>query len=173
MSTAAIIALGVLVATLAAMAGELALSSFNATRLRALGAVEPADDVYATMRWAYPVGFVAMAAEGAWSGPASANLVVLGLVVFGGAKALKAWAMSTLGPRWCFRVLVPPGAPLVVAGPYRVMHHPNYVAVCGEIVGAACLVAAPLTGAVFLLGFGWLMRRRIAVEDRALGRPGK
>lgn len=170
MSPAVVIALGMLVAVLAVMAGESALSSHNTSRLRARGAVEPPDDVYRIMRWAYPLGFVAMAAEGAWRGPAPANVLVIGVIVFGVAKALKAWAMASLGPRWSFRVLVPPGQPPVVAGPYRLLNHPNYVAVCGEIVGAACLVAAPVSGILFLLGFGWLMRRRIAVEDRALGR---
>jgi methyltransferase len=65
---------------------------------------------------------------------------------------------------------VPPGAALVVGGPYRLMRHPNYLAVVGEIVGAAMIVAAPVTGAIAAVGFGWLLRRRIAVEDRALGR---
>lgn len=170
MSPAVVIALGVLAAVLAVMAGELALSSHNTARLRARGAIEPSGDVYRTMRWAYPLGFAVMAAEGAWQGPASAHVLVVGLLVFGVAKALKAWAMAALGARWSFRVLVPPDEPPVVAGPYRFLNHPNYVAVCGEIIGAACLVAAPISGALFLLGFGWLMRRRIAVEDRALGR---
>jgi isoprenylcysteine carboxyl methyltransferase (ICMT) family protein YpbQ len=50
------------------------------------------------------------------------------------------------------------------------MRHPNYVAVAGEIVGVALTVWAPVTGALSLLGFGTLLRRRIAIEDRALGR---
>ncbi len=67
-------------------------------------------------------------------------------------------------------MLVPPGAPLVAAGPYRWLRHPNYLAVAGEIAGAALLVGAFVSGALVLVGFGWLMRRRIAVEERALGR---
>ena len=50
------------------------------------------------------------------------------------------------------------------------MRHPNYLAVCGEIAGVALIVGAPFTGVASLAGFGWLMLRRIAVEDRALGR---
>jgi uncharacterized protein (TIGR03382 family) len=50
------------------------------------------------------------------------------------------------------------------------MRHPNYLAVCGEIVGVALTVGAPFTGVAALLGVGWLLRRRIAAEDRALGR---
>jgi methyltransferase len=85
------------------------------------------------------------------------------------AKALKFWAIATLGPRWTFRVLVPPGAPLVTGGPYAWVRHPNYLAVIGEFVSFAILVGAPLTGLGSVIGFGALLRRRIRVEERALG----
>lgn len=170
MTVAAIIALGTLAAVLAVMAGEALLSAYNASLLRARGAVEPPDDVYRTMQWAYPVAFVTMAIEGALGAPAPAAVLAAGLVVFGLAKALKAWAIATLGSRWSFRVLVPPGEPPIVAGPYRVLDHPNYVAVVGEILGAALIVGAPISGAVSVVGFGWLMWRRVQIEDRALGR---
>ena len=77
-----------------------------------------------------------MAIEGALSGPASSDLLMGGLAMFGLAKALKVWAISSLGPKWSFRVLVVPGAPLVSAGPYRFMSHPNYLAVVGEMVAS-------------------------------------
>jgi methyltransferase len=67
-------------------------------------------------------------------------------------------------------VLVVPGEPLVASGPYRFIPHPNYLAVAGEIVSAAAIVWAPVTGALATLAFGWLMIARIRVEDRALGR---
>lgn len=172
MPIAAIIALGTFVAVIAVMAGEAVLSAYNASLLRARGAVEPADDPYRTMRWAYPASFAAMALEGALTGPSPPTALAAGLAVFGLAKALKAWAISTLGSRWSFRVLVPPGEPPIVAGPFRFLNHPNYVAVCGEIVGVALIVGAPVMGVLAFAGFGWLMRRRIAVEDRALGRRG-
>jgi len=170
MPIAAIVSLGTLAAVLAVMAGEAVLSSYNASLLRARGAVEPPGDVYRTMQWAYPAAFVAMALEGTLTGPAPMTALGFGLGVFGLAKALKAWAIATLGPRWTFRVLVPPGEPLTAAGPYRLLNHPNYVAVSGEMIGAALIVGAPVSGVVATLGFAWLMRRRIAVEDRALGR---
>jgi len=50
------------------------------------------------------------------------------------------------------------------------MRHPNYLAVLGEILGVALIVWARATGALALAGFGALMWRRIAIEDRALGR---
>ena len=93
---------------------------------------------------------------------------IAGLVLFGWAKALKFWAMTHLGARWTFRVLVLPGAPLVATGPYRLLRHPNYVAVMGEIVAVAVALQAPVAGVAAALGFGWLIRRRIVVEERAL-----
>ena len=45
------------------------------------------------------------------------------------AQALRWWCISTLGPQWNTRVIVVPGATLVAAGPYRLLRHPNYVAV--------------------------------------------
>jgi methyltransferase len=83
------------------------------------------------------------------------------------------WAIASLGPRWSYRVLVLPGAPLITSGPYRVVAHPNYLAVVGEIVSVAAIVWAPITGTLATIGFGWLMIKRIGIEDRALGRSAK
>lgn len=157
-------------AVLLIMAGEAVLSSFNERQLRARGAIEPQGDVIALMRLAYPAAFLAMGIEGALTGPAPANVLIGGLALFGLAKALKVWAISSLGSKWSYRVLVVPGDPLVTTGPYRFISHPNYLAVAGEIVSVALIVWAPMTGILAALGFGWLMILRMKVEDRALGR---
>ncbi len=157
-------------AIFAVMLAELRLSQSNERALLARGAVEPAGDVYPTMAWTYPVSFLAMGFEGALFGPLPGWTTVIGMVVFGAAKAIKYWAIASLGPRWTFRVLVIPGAPLVTRGPYSWCRHPNYVGVMGELLGAALLVGAAVTGGLTILGFGHVIRRRIAIEDRALGR---
>ena len=169
-SVAILISVATLGAVLLIMIGEAVLSAHNERILRGRGAIEPPDDVIDIMRWAYPGSFVAMAIEGGWQGPSPPEVLAAGLVVLGFAKALKVWAISTLGTRWTYRVLVLSGAPLVARGPYAMFRHPNYLAVVGEIVGMALLVWAPVTGVLSFLGFGWLLTRRIAVEDRALGR---
>lgn len=168
MSPALLTALLVASAVLLTMALEAVLSGHNERVLRARGAVEPEGDVYRLMQVAYPLGFVLIAAEGARHAQLSRDAVTWGLGVFLAAKALKYWAIASLGPRWSFRVLVLPGAPLVTSGAYRYLRHPNYVAVLGEFVGVATMLSAPLTGALVTLGFGWLIRRRIQVEERAL-----
>lgn len=136
--------------------------------LRAVGAIAPADDVYAWMRVVYPGMFVAMTAEGVLAAPACSTLVTTGICVFLAAKLLKWWAILSLGRFWSFHVLVLPGAPLVTGGPYRFVRHPNYVALMGEIAGVALMMRAPITGTLSAIVFGALLVARIRVEDRML-----
>ena len=170
MPVSLVIAAITVAACLLIMAGEAVLSSFNEKQLRARGAIEPGGDVIDVMRWAYPGAFILMGIEGALSGPAPRDVVLAGLALLGFAKALKVWAISSLGSRWSYRVLVIPGEPLVTSGPYQFISHPNYLAVVGEIVSVAAIVWAPFTGILATIGFGRLMISRIRIEDRALGR---
>lgn len=160
-----------LAVVLVLMLAESLISRRNEQDLRQRGAVEPPGDVYSAMTWAYPAAFVAMAAEGAVFGPPPGLVTVAGALLLGASKALKWWAMASLGPRWAFRVLILPGAPLVTRGPYAVLRHPNYVAVIGELVSMALIVGARVSGPIALLLFSLLLRRRIGVENRALRYP--
>ena len=173
MNQAAAIAFVTLLAMLLIMAGEAVLSRFNETLLRGKGAVEPPGDVIGIMRWAYPLSFLAMFVEGALTGPSPREVLLWGLALLGVAKALKLWAMTTLGSRWTYRVLVLPNAPLITAGPYRFVSHPNYIAVIGEIASVAMIVWAPISGVLATIGFGSLIVNRIRLEDKALGRGVK
>jgi methyltransferase len=132
------------------------------------GGVEPPDDVYKMMRIAYPAGFLAMLLEEAWRGRPPAAVLTAGVAVFVLAKAIKWWAILTLGPFWTFRVIAVPGLPLVASGPYRWLRHPNYVGVVGELVGAALMTGALVTGPIATAGFTILLSKRIAVESRTL-----
>ena len=159
----------VLLLVLLGMLAELRVSQLNEKEYRRRGAMDAPDPVYAVMRWAYPCSFVAMAIEGALSGAPLGWPSHVGLMVFIAAKALKIRAITALGPRWTYRVLVLPGAPLVTSGPYRFLRHPNYVAVVGELIGMALMMHAVVTGPLMTLFFLELLRRRIAAEERALG----
>ena len=148
---------------------ELQVAVFNDRALRARGAVEPPDDVYPIMRFAYPAAFLLIGLDALRHASLSRDVVLLGLLLFGWAKVLKFWVIRTLGSRWSYRVMVVPGLPLVASGPYRWIRHPNYVAVLAEIGAIAVALSAPIAGVIAVLGFGWLLRKRIAVEERALG----
>ena len=168
LSAVAVVAV-VLGAVALLMLAELQLSLGHERMLRADGASEPPDDVYPLMRLAYPGAFAAMAIEPLARGTVARDWLLLGVVLLGCAKALKFWAIASLGRYWSFRVLVIPGAPLVRTGPYRYVRHPNYVALIAEFVAVAIALQAPGAGALAVVGFGILLRRRIAVEERALG----
>jgi len=149
------------------MALEASISRRHEKALRGRGAVEPARDVYRTMQWAYPASFVVMAIEGAIFGAATGAATLAGALLMVAAKALKFWAIASLGDRWTFRVLVVP-EPLVARGPYAWLRHPNYVAVVGELVSMGLLVGARAAGPVATVLFSLLIWRRIRVENRAL-----
>jgi len=92
---------------------------------------------------------------------------MLALVV--AAQALRWWCITTLGHRWNTRVIVVPDAPLVNAGPYRWLHHPNYVAVVVEGVALPLVHTAWWTALCFTVANAWLLTVRIRVENAALG----
>lgn len=152
---------------LALMLFEAQLSRKHERALKQQGALEPAGDVYRSMQVVYPLAFVAPAIEG-WLRTPTLRWWTAGTVLFVAAKALKYWAIRALGERWTFKVLVPPGSHRTTSGPYRFVAHPNYVAVAGEILGAALLLGGPWSGILFTILFGSLMLRRIQVEERAL-----
>ena len=162
--TVALVALAVF----APMVAEAAISRRHERVLRAAGAMEPAGDVYRVMQAAYPAAFLVMIAEGLWRGAAIGAVLIAGALVFVAAKILKYWAIDALGVRWTFRVLVPPGSDRTVSGPYRWLHHPNYLAVIGELAGTAVMTRALVTGPAATVGFAALMLARIRVENRAM-----
>lgn len=84
------------------------------------------------------------------------------------SQGLRWWCIHTLGPRWNTRVIVVPGLPLVAGGPYRLMRHPNYVAVAVEGLALPLVHGAWITGVVFTLLNAALMVVRIRCEDEAL-----
>lgn len=148
--------------------------------LRARGAIQPPGDVHWALAILYPASFVVMGLEGLYrsallegstlpAAPPGPSWFTSGVVLFAVSKVLKYWAIRTLGERWSFRVLVLPGVPLVTAGPYRYVRHPNYIAVVGELVGTAMMVGARVTGPVMIALFGIALWARVRFEERALG----
>ncbi|MFD8917815.1 MULTISPECIES: isoprenylcysteine carboxyl methyltransferase family protein [unclassified Streptomyces] len=84
------------------------------------------------------------------------------------AQALRWWCIRTLGPRWNTRVLVVPGLPLVTGGPYRLLRHPNYVAVAAEGIALPLVHGAWITALLFTAFNAVLLTIRIRCENRAL-----
>lgn len=90
-----------------------------------------------------------------------------------GSQVLRWWCIATLGPRWNTRVIVVPGMPLVTTGPYRVLRHPNYVAVVVEGFALPLVHSAWLTALLFTVANAALLWVRISTENRALAQVAR
>ena len=88
--------------------------------------------------------------------------------VVAAAQGLRWWCITTLGKQWNTRVVVVPGAPRIVGGPYRLVPHPNYVAVILEGAALPLVGGAWITAGVFSVANALLLRTRIRVENEAL-----
>lgn len=105
-----------------------------------------------------------------WAGgrPFLPALGVPMLVLVLGAQALRWWCITTLGPRWNTRVIVVPDLPLVTAGPYRWLSHPNYAAVIVEGFALPLVHTNWLTATGFTLLNLPLLATRLRCENTAL-----
>ena len=144
-------------------AGELVVSRLNTRKLLAGGAVEVAPRHYPLI----------VAVHAAWL----ISLWVLGrdqpvngvaLAFYLALQGVRFWVMWTLGARWTTRIIVLPEQPLVSAGPYRFLSHPNYAVVAAEIALLPLVLELPLLAAVFTVLNAAVLAIRIRAENRAL-----
>jgi methyltransferase len=150
---------------------ELVVSRRHERALRGRGAVEHGAGHYSAMVVLHTLLLVAAPAEVLLLD--RPFLPALGwpmLALVAGTMALRWWVIATLGERWTTRVLVLPSAPLVTRGPFRLLPHPNYLAVVVEVVALPLVHTAWATALVCGLANLAILRVRIGVEDAALGR---
>lgn len=164
---------GLLVALVALVAlqrlSELRLARRNAARARAGGAREFGAGHYPAFFVLHAAWLVAWPAEAWIRGPQLGALAPMALLLFLGAEMLRYAAIASLGGRWNTRILVFPGAPPIRRGPYRVLRHPNYVAVSVELAALPLVFGAIVSAAVVgALNLALLLLVRIPAETRAL-----
>jgi methyltransferase len=90
------------------------------------------------------------------------------LVLVLASQALRWWCIRTLGPQWNTRIIVVPGLRRVTGGPYRLLSHPNYVAVVVEGFALPLVHTAWITALVFTVLNAGLLTIRVRAENRAL-----
>lgn len=156
--------------TVAERLAEMALSRANAAWSFARGGREQGGGHFPVMVVLHAAFLAACAVEplALHRQPAPA-LTAVAVVVALGCQALRWCCIATLGRQWNTRVIVVPGLARVTGGPYRWIRHPNYLAVVVEGVALPAAGGAWITAVVFTLANAWLLRTRIATENRALG----
>ncbi len=142
---------------------ELVYSARNEKRLRARGAVEHSPEHYPAMVALHASWLIGLWALALGSEP-SAGWVVVFLILQG----LRLWVLATLGERWTTRIIVPPGEPLVAKGPYRILSHPNYAVVVGEIFVLPMAFGLVWYALIFSALNAIILAVRIRAENRAL-----
>lgn len=144
--------------------GELVLAQHNTKRLIARGAIEIGAAHYPLIVAVHAAWLIALWVYGR---DQEVNLFLLAPFVV--LQALRVWILATLGSRWTTRIIVLPGEPLIAAGPYRVLSHPNYAVVVGEIALLPLALHLPVLALVFTVLNAIVLTIRIRSESRALG----
>jgi methyltransferase len=147
--------------------GELVVSHRNTAALRACGGIEVASRHYPLIVATHAAWLLALWVLGH---DQSVHLFALGVYLL--LQGLRFWVLYTLGPRWTTRIIVLSGQPLVAAGPYRFLSHPNYAVVCGEIAVLPLVFGLTIVAAVFTILNAAVLAIRIRAENRALVASG-
>ena len=93
-----------------------------------------------------------------------------GMVVLAAGIILRGWSFKTLGQYFTFNLMVSSDQPVISAGPYRLLRHPNYLAVAAELLAVPLIGGALATAALASsLNALLLLLVRIPVEEQALG----
>ncbi|NIQ97144.1 MAG: hypothetical protein GWO11_01310 [Desulfuromonadales bacterium] len=148
---------------------ELVLARRNRRKMIDRGGREYFPETYRHIVILHVAFFVALIVESwPWRIPVDA-LTLFGLILLALTMTLRYWCIVTLKEHWNTRIIVVPGTEPIRKGPYRFLRHPNYLAVTLEFAVIPLLLRAPLTLIVFcVLNLG-ILRRRIALEEEALG----
>ncbi|MHB8356855.1 MAG: phosphoketolase [Vulcanimicrobiaceae bacterium] len=147
---------------------ELFYAARNTRRLLARGGREAGAEQYPfflVLHGAWLISLAVFVSPGA-----RPNLALLAVVVV--LQGARLWVLASLGPFWTTRIVTLPGAPLVRAGPYRYVRHPNYVIVAAEIALVPLVFGAVEIAIVFSVLNAFLLWWRIRVENRVLAERG-
>lgn len=148
---------------------ELRISRRNATAAFARGGIERGQRHFVWMTALHSAFLLACPAEVLLAGRSftpSSGVAFLALVFL--AQALRYWAINALGTRWNVRVIVVPGETALRRGPYRLLRHPNYLAVVLEGVALPMVHGAWVTALAFSALNAMVLIVRVRCEERAL-----
>lgn len=160
---AAILPIAILALVTAQRLAELLVARRNTVRLMAAGGVERGRAHYPVM-----VALHALWLIGLWGLARERPVNPVWLCAYIVLEGLRIWVLASIGPRWTTRIIVVPGETLVRRGPYRLIPHPNYAVVAGEIAVLPLVFGLWTYAAAFSLLNAAMLAWRIRVENRAL-----
>lgn len=84
------------------------------------------------------------------------------------ATFTRIWVIRTMSGHWNVEVMDSTQIGVVTGGPYRWVRHPNYDAVVLELFSLPLIHTAWITAIVASLANLWILKSRLAVEDKSL-----
>jgi methyltransferase len=145
--------------------GELWLARRNTSALTASGAFEVSGAHYPAIVMMHSAWLI-----GLWIWAWNAPIDVAWIAVFAALQLLRLWTLSTLGRRWTTRIIIVPGETLVARGPYRLLRHPNYAVVIGEIAVLPLCFHLTRYALIFSIANALVLTIRIRAENAALSK---
>jgi methyltransferase len=143
---------------------EMRYAGRNTAALRARGAIEIGAGHYPLIVLLHAGWLAAVALS--LPRPLTISWWLLGIFIL--LQILRIWVIATLGPYWTTRIISLPGAPLVRRGPYRLVRHPNYIVVAGEIAVLPLVFGEIWVAAVFTILNAAILFWRIRLEETGL-----
>lgn len=147
---------------------ELLVARRNTRALLARGAREVAPGHYPLIVLVH-----ALWLAGLWSHAPGRSIAWPLIGMFALLQLARLWVLATLGGRWTTRIIVLPGAPLVRAGPFRYLRHPNYLIVVLEIALLPLAFGLWRLALLFSLLNALALAVRIRAEESALVAAGR
>ena len=141
---------------------ELVIARRNTARLMADGAREVGAAHYPVMVAMHSAWVAALVIFG-WNQPVN----LWWLAAYAVLQVLRVWILATLGRRWTTRIIVT-DTPLVTAGPFKYIPHPNYTLVVAEIIVAPMVLGLVWVAVLFTVLNAMMLYHRIRVEDAAI-----
>jgi methyltransferase len=142
---------------------EILVSRANTRKLLARGGVEVAPGHYPLIVAVHAAWLISL-----WLFGRDQTVNIHALSGYLVLQGFRFWVIRTLGLRWTTRIIVVPQQSLVSAGPYRLMSHPNYAVVAGEIALLPLVLNLPLPAIIFTVLNAAVLAIRIPAENRAL-----
>ncbi|MFD2630646.1 isoprenylcysteine carboxyl methyltransferase family protein [Oceanobacillus kapialis] len=150
---------------------EIAVAKRNERWLKARGGIESGEEHYKWFIIVHTLFFFSILLEVMAKNEVVQNPGILLIVLFLLTQAFRVWCISSLGRFWNTKIIVAPNFPLIKAGPYKYIDHPNYIVVGIELFIIPVMFQAYLTSVIFPILHILLLFIRIPAEERALKDP--
>jgi methyltransferase len=149
---------------------ELLIAKRHEKKLKDIGARELDKGGYVFIVGMHIAFFVSLILEKSILNRSTSEWWIILIIIFCVAQALRYWAIASLGIYWNTKILVAPNHPLVRNGPYKILRHPNYIAVITELAVIPLIFSCYITSISFTVLNAIIIRRRIRIETQALNR---